>query len=143
MKPRTNRTVILAAVMFAFAVMFAAPVWAGSPHFVGTCTATLNPNNTVTFTGKEAGLGDEDQIVSRFNVTAACINPGGKHPQAENKTANTFTQNTPVQNGKADLSATVGPVVTDPNCSGPMTLTITDASIDDLTNGISQQCTVQ
>jgi len=120
----------------------AAPAWAGSPHFVGTCTATLNPDNTVTFAGKEAGLGGETQIVAQFTVVAECINGGGNHPKAANKTANVFTSNEPVQNGKADESDTVGPVVTSPSCSPPQTLAIASATINDTTNGISQSCTV-
>jgi hypothetical protein len=124
----------------------AAPALAGSPHFVGTCTATLNPDNTVTFTGKEAGLGGEAQISSTLTVIAECINNGGNHPKASNKTANTTGTSVPVQNGMADYNssnATTSPVTTSPSCSPQMTLAIASATITDNTNGISQSCTVQ
>jgi len=112
---------------------------------VGTCTATLNPDGSVTFNnGKEAGLGDEAQINANLTVIAECINPGSHHPKAANKTANTFTENIPVQNGKATYeSITVGPVVTSPSCTPPMTLAIASAAIDDTTNSLTQSCTVQ
>jgi hypothetical protein len=138
-----KRFTLAAICLVVIACFTSTTAFAGSPHFVQTCTATLNPDNTVTFSGKEAGLGDEAQISAQFTIVAECINPGSNHPKASNKTANTFTQNFPVQNGKAEESATVGPVVTSPSCTPPMTLAIATAAINDLTNGISQNCTVQ
>jgi hypothetical protein len=137
-----HRTMI---VLTIFAVSFmAVPAFAGSPHFVGTCTVTQNSDNTVTVVGKEAGLGSEAQINSKLTVIAACINPGGKNPKAANKTANVSSTTTPVQNGKADINFTsTTPLQTQPSCDPPMTLTIVSATLTDSTNNISQSCTVQ
>jgi hypothetical protein len=140
-----RRFTIAAMCLVVITCFTATTAFAGSPHFVGTCTATLNPDGTVTFNnGKEAGLGDEAQITANLTVIAECINGGGKHPKATNKTANTFTENVPVQNGQATYeSITVGPVVTSPSCTPPMTLAIDSATINDTTNGLTQSCTVQ
>jgi hypothetical protein len=135
---KLRMTMCLAVIAFSATTAFA-----GSPHFVGTCTATLNPDNTVTLVGKEAGLGNEAQIDNTFTVIAECINGGGNHPKASNKTANVSSTATPVQNGKADINFTTPPVQTSPSCSPPMTLAIASAMITDTTNGISQTCTVQ
>jgi hypothetical protein len=48
------------------------------------CSVTTS-GNTLTVDGKEAGLGDEDQIHIVVSATAECINPGEKHPKAANK----------------------------------------------------------
>ena len=59
------------------------PALAGNPHFV-TLSATRS-GNTLIITGKEAGLGDEQQVNIQVNASASCINPGGNHPKALNK----------------------------------------------------------
>src|SRR6266568_7253164 len=69
-----RRFTIAAMCLVVITCFTATTAFAGSPHFVGTCTATLNPDNTVTFSGKEAGLGNEAQIQSQFTVVAECIN---------------------------------------------------------------------
>jgi len=56
----------------------------------------------------------------------------------------TFAFDAPVQNGKADYSATsTAPLTTSPSCDPPMVLAIASATVADTTNGISQSCTVQ
>jgi hypothetical protein len=114
--------VLFAAVLVALTiVLFAAyPVLAGSPHFVGTSTATRS-GDTLTVSGKVAGLGNETQITVTLTADVACVNPGGNEPKAENKGAVIATGQFPVQNGKAlfDLSGTG---TTDPDCDPPMTL---------------------
>ena len=70
---------------------------------MGTCTATQS-GNVLTISGcKEAGLGDEAQINVTISATALCINGGGKHPKAVNKTTATANLVVPVQNGKAEF----------------------------------------
>jgi hypothetical protein len=115
--------------------------WAGSPHFVSCGPVTINTlTNTLTVEGKEAGLGDEDQIHVEVSATALCINPGSKHPKAANKVDVTAAEDIPVQNGKAifsiDLTATF-----QPQCSPPMTVQFTDITVTDTTNNIS--CTLE
>src|SRR6266480_661549 len=102
-----------------------APVaWAGSPHFVGAVTATRT-DNSLTVSGKEAGLGDEEEVNILVTATAECINQG---------------ENVPVQNGKANFSLTVTATLK-PSCSPPMTLAFTDVTVTDTTNGISTSLT--
>src|SRR6266581_5485633 len=114
---------------------FALPAVAGSPHFVGTPTVTVS-GSTLTVHAKEAGLGDEAQIVAVLSGTASCINGGGNHPKAVNKTSFSTTSNEPVQNGQANytISATA---TFSPSCSPPMTVQFTSATLTDTTNNLS------
>ena len=118
-----------------FAALAMSAAWAGSPHFVGDPTV-ITSGNTLTVIGKEAGLGNEEQVDIVVNATANCINPGDKHPKAANKESVSAQGCFPVQNGKADFSLTVTATF-QPNCSPPMTVTFTDAVVCDRTNGIS------
>jgi hypothetical protein len=130
-----KRFVGVAALVGSLAAI-SAVAYAGSPHQVGTCTATQS-GNTLTITGcKEAGLGDEAQINVTISATALCINNGGKHPRAVNKTSATANLVVPVQNGKAEFDATLTAAFS-PECSPPMTVQFTDISIVDTTNGIT------
>jgi hypothetical protein len=107
--------------LFALVVaMFAAPAWAGSPHFVGSPTIT-RAGDALTVSGKVAGLGDETQINVAVTADVACVNPGNNLPKAENKGATIAEGQFPVQNGKALFSVT-GTGVTSPDCAPPMTL---------------------
>jgi len=125
---------LAAAVVLACAL--AAPAWAGSPHFIANAFSLNVSGNTITVTGKEAGLGDEAQIHVVLTATAKCINGGGHNPKAANKTSVSAAGDFPVQNGKADfeLSATA---TFQPNCSPPMTVTFTDITLTDETNGLT------
>ena len=71
--------------MLAAAAIAAPAASAGSPHFIGNAFSVSRADNTLTVSGKEAGLGDEAQIHVVVTASAACINPGGHHPQAANK----------------------------------------------------------
>lgn len=135
------RQTILVLAVLATLALATAPAWAGSPHYVGTCTATIS-GTCVTVSGKEAGLGDESQIFASFTATAECINGGTKHPKASNKTGVAGDGTFPVQNGKADITLQ-GCAVFQPDCTPPMTVTFTDVILYDNTNGIHQTCTVQ
>lgn len=120
----------------AAAVIFAAPAaFAGSPHFVGTPVYTVS-GSTVTVQAKEAGLGDEAQIVAVLTGTLACVNPGGNQPSAANKTSFTTTSAEPVQNGKADYTIT-GTGDFQPSCSPPMTVQVVSLQLQDTTNGLT------
>jgi hypothetical protein len=128
--PRFAKILILLTVTAGFAVPAAS---AGSPHQVGTCTATQS-GNTLSISCKEAGLGDETQVVTQTTATALCINNGGNHPKAVNKASVSATTTTPVQNGKADISITLTATFS-PDCSPPMTVQFTDVLVFDQTNG--------
>jgi hypothetical protein len=110
---------------------------AGSPHFVGAVTATRT-DNSLTVSGKEAGLGDEAEVNILVSVTAECINKGENHPKAANKETLSTGENVPVQNGKANFSLTVTATL---KCSPPMTLVFTDVTVTDTTNNISANLT--
>src|SRR5215211_3714358 len=127
------RALLLALVAVAIAVPAA---FAGSPHFVGALTFTVS-GNTITVSGKEAGLGNEEQVHIVLSATAECVNRGGNHPKAVNKTSVTAAGDFPVQNGKADfsLSATA---VCQPNPAGACgDVRFTDVTVTDTTSGIS------
>jgi len=130
-----KRYVVFAALVGAIAA-FSAVAFAGSPHQVGTCTTTQSGTNgnTLTINCKEAGLGDETQVVTQTTATALCINNGGNHPKAVNKASVSATTTTPVQNGKADITITLTATFS-PECSPPMTIQFTDILVFDQTNG--------
>ena len=133
------RRFVLAALLALALLAVAVPTaWAGSPHFVGTPTFTISgaQGETLTVHAKEAGLGDEAQIVARLDATAECINGGGNHPKAVNKASFSTSAVVPVQNGQAvyDLSITA---VFSPSCSPPMTVQFTSATLTDTTNNLS------
>jgi hypothetical protein len=128
----------LLALDSAVAAFFvAAPTaWAGSPHFIQNATSASVSGSTLTVSGKEAGLGDEAQIHVVLSATALCINGGGNHPKAVNKTDVTAAGDFPVQNGKADFTLSVTASF-QPSCSPPMTVSFTNITVTDTTNNIS------
>lgn len=117
-------------------LLFAPAAYAGSPHFVGQ-TSITRTDNSLTVSGKIAGLGNEEQVEVQISVDARCVNPGGNRPQADNK--QTFSQQGtfPVQNGKADFTLTVTATF-QPNCSPPMTVEFTNLVVTDLTHGLTR-----
>ena len=133
---RLRTRFIAPAVIAAAAVFgFAAPAMAGSPHFVGTPTFTTS-GSTVTVSAKEAGLGNEAQIHVVLTGDALCINNGGNHPKAVNKTTVTAAADEPVQNGKADYTLTATATF-QPACSPPMTVQFQNLTLTDTTNNLT------
>jgi hypothetical protein len=110
--------------------------FAGSPHFVHDVTISRT-DNSLTVSGKEAGLGNEDQVHIVVSATASCINPGQHHPKAANKESVSAEGDFPVQNGKANFSLTVTATFS-PSCSPPMTVVFSDVTVTDETSGISR-----
>jgi hypothetical protein len=134
-----RRLIPLVLVLAAGAI--GAPVaWAGSPHFVGSAINATRTGNTLTVSGKEAGLGNEEQVQIVVSATAECINAGGHHPKAENKQSVSEEGTFPVQNGKADFSLTVTASF-QPSCSPPMTVAFTNVTVTDITNNLSANLT--
>jgi hypothetical protein len=125
-------TVAAAAIL----LLSSQAVFAGSPHFVGGIVVTRD-GNSITVSGKEAGLGNESQVHIVVNATAECINPGDHHPKAANKTSVSAAGDFPVQNGKANFSLTLTATF-QPDCTPPMTVVFSDVTVSDTTNGISQ-----
>jgi hypothetical protein len=127
---------ILLAVLSA--LVFGAPAAvAGSAHFINNAFEVSRSGNTLTVSGKEAGLGDLAQVHIVVSATALCINNGGNHPRAVNKASLSAGDDFPVQNGKADFSLSLTATF-QPECSPPMTVQFTDVKVTDTTNGISQ-----
>ena len=129
-------SVFVAAAILA-TVALALPALAGSPHFVGDATIVRNADNSLTVSGKLAGLGNEDQVDISVTALAECINPGSKKPQAANKESVSAQGQFPVQNGKANYSLNLTASIS-PNCSPPMTLRWSNVVVTDLTHNISQ-----
>jgi phage tail sheath gpL-like len=122
------------ALVTLFMVAASQVAFAGNPHFVDV-TATQN-GNTLTVSGKEAGLGNEAQVHIVVSATALCINNGGNHPRAVNKTSASAEGDFPVQNGKAEFSLTLTATF-QPECSPPMTVTFTNITVEDTTHGVT------
>jgi hypothetical protein len=131
-----RRLVALSIVSSLLILTLGLPAFAGSPHFVGDPDINL-VGNSLTVSGKLAGLGNEEQVEVQVTVEAACINPGKKHPKAANKESFAAAGTFPVQNGKAEYELTVTAAF-QPDCSPPMTVDFTNLVITDLTHGISQ-----
>jgi hypothetical protein len=136
----SNRNTMRKLIFVACAVlalMFAgtSTAWAGSPHFLKVSYTVSG--DTLTVEGKEAGLGNIEQVHIEVTATAECVNRGGNNPNAENKTDVSGETDAPVQNGKAIFSITVTADF-QPDCSPPMRVVYTDITVTDTTNGISK-----
>jgi hypothetical protein len=132
------RFILATAVLVAlFMVAGSQVAFAGSPHFVSNTVTATRSDNTLTVSGKEAGLGDEDQVHIVVTATAECINPGQHHPKAANKESVEAEGDFPVQNGKAEFSITLTATF-QPECVPPMTLVFSNVTVTDTTNGISK-----
>jgi len=111
----------------------ATAAFATSAHFISAkVTSVTSDSLTVSF--KEAGLGNSLNSVNiSVTGTAECINNGGKHPQAENKTAEGASGTFNVSNGQATGSLTMTATNISPPCSPQMTIAWTDIVITDTT----------
>jgi hypothetical protein len=100
---------------------------AGSAHFVGDPTLTIS-GNSITVSGKVAGLGNIPQITTTVSGTAECVNPGSNKPKAANKQSVSANGNTPVQNGKANFGVTATATF-QPDCTPPMTVVFSGVTV--------------
>jgi hypothetical protein len=128
------RRMLLAAVLALILSALASPAYAGSPHFVGTPTATRD-GDTLTVAFKLAGLGNEDQTIT-LTADAQCWNRGGNEPKAENKGALLASGVFSPKNGNV-VGVLSGSATTDPACNPPMELRYANVTITDVTAGIS------
>jgi hypothetical protein len=132
-----RRILVLLGMIVLATILPATAAWAGSPHFVSNTVTATRDGDSLTVSGKEAGLGDEAQVHIVVTATAQCINPGSNHPKAGNKESVSAEGDFPVQNGKAEFSLTLTAVF-QPDCSPPMTVVFTDVVVTDTTSGISK-----
>src|SRR6266568_2206131 len=121
------RSFLIALLLVLVSVV---PVYAGSPHFVDDQTSVTTSGNTITATGKIAGLGDEAQIHVVLTADAQCVNPGSNDPQAANKTSVSVAGDFPVQNGKAYFTLHTTATF-QPPCVPPMTVRWSNAVVTD------------
>jgi hypothetical protein len=131
-----RRVAVVCLTGLAAFVVTTPAAFAGSPHFVDSTVTASRSDNTLSVSGKEAGLGDEAQVHIVVRATAECINGGNNHPKAVNKESVSAAGDFPVQNGKADFSLTLTATF-QPACSPPMTVVFTNVTVADTTNGIS------
>ena len=124
------------ALAAALTVGVAGSAWAGSPHFVDDKVTATQTGDTLTVSGKEAGLGDEAQIHVVLSADVQCVNPGGNDPQAANKQTFSVDGDFPVQSGHAEFALTLAPVL-QPRCVPPMTLRFSNVVVTDQTNGLT------
>ena len=137
-----KETAMRKLIALIFATLFlsalgSAPAFAGSAHFIDNAFSVSRDGNTLTVSGKEAGLGDEAQIHVVLSATALCINGGGNHPKAVNKASVSASGDFPVQNGKANFTLSVTATF-QPECVPPMTVAFTDVTVTDSTNGLTK-----
>jgi hypothetical protein len=131
-----RRSVIVSVVTSLVVLMLGLPALAGNPHFVGQISIERNGND-LTVSGKEAGLGNETQVHIEVTAEAQCINPGGNHPQADNKETFSAEGDFPVQNGKANFELTLEAAF-QPDCSPPMTVVWTNVVVSDTEHGVTK-----
>jgi hypothetical protein len=137
-RSRTHRLVSHTLAVLGTLALGLPLAYSGNPHFVSCSLVQTAPQ--VCVDGKEAGLGDEDQITVTVEVTAHCQNPGEKNPKAANKATFVTNAQIPVQNGKALYELCVTPSFS-PECSPPMTIIMDSVVVADETNGLS--CVLQ
>jgi len=121
---------ILTVLTFVAAIIIgtAGVGYAGSAHFVDDHLSVARDGDSLTATGKIAGLGDEPQVHVVLSATAACVNPGGNKPQAANKQTVSAEGDFPVQHGSALFSLTLVAVF-QPSCSPPMSVEYSDVTV--------------
>ena len=128
------RSAVLLAVAAAVLGLAASVAVAGNPHGVHSVTVSQS-GNTITASGKEAGLGAEAQVHIVLSADAACVNPGSNKPKAANKQSVGSAGDFPVQNGQAEFSLSATATFK-PDCSPPMTVQFSNVTVTDTTNGI-------
>lgn len=110
-----KRTIFVGLLVLSFLLVPVA--MAANAHFINA-SASIDKSGNLVVSWKEAGLANDQQIsyVASANATAtyACLNGGGKHPQASNKATvdgpvsgtGTFSSG---KNGQITASLTVAP----------------------------------
>lgn len=115
-----RHAVLLGVAAVAALMVVGSTLAVSNAHFVGNPTASRS-GNTLTVSGKVAGLGDVDVITVTVSADAACINPGSNKPKAANKQSISSSEDVPVQNGKALFSVPLTATF-QPDCTPPMTV---------------------
>jgi hypothetical protein len=122
-----RRLVFLGVAVMAALTLTGIAIAVSNAHFVGTPTATRT-DNSLTISGKVAGLGDVNVIHVTITGDALCVNPGSNHPKAANKADVAGGADVPVQNGKANFSVSASATFT-PDCTPPMTVVFQNVTV--------------
>jgi hypothetical protein len=111
------RLSLLAAALSVTALALAAPALAAAPKF-HAATSSVNSAGALVVSFDERGLGNENvdyTLTADATALYACINRGGRHPQAANKEAFEGQVSTggsfEVKNGRVVASLTTGPLL--------------------------------
>jgi hypothetical protein len=140
-------TFLISMFPLAFIAVSANTVFAQSAHFIGTATVggVFSPDGGISVKFKEAGLGNagtsvDYKIGGSFNADYGCINKGGNHPSATNKTnvvgpLDVTASFLPSKNGSVSQTITFTPP--DPNsqldCPGTQKAVLADIAYSGLT----------
>jgi hypothetical protein len=108
-------------VAAAALTIVASAVAASSAHFVGNPTLSRN-GNTLTVSGKVAGLGDVDAITVTVSADAQCVNPGSNKPKGENKQGFSAQGDSRSRTGRQALCSQDLTATFQPDCTPPMTV---------------------
>jgi hypothetical protein len=140
---------IIMATAVAALLVFASTALADAPKF-HSATSSVNNAGALVVNFDERGLGNENidyTLTADATAVYACINGGGKHPQAANKeTANGEVSgggSFEPRNGRVTASLSAGPISAgDFSCPGGQRLVLASVSytnivLTDTTNGAS------
>ena len=132
---------IIAVLSLLVVALAAVPALAANAHFIKASAAGPNTSGELTVNFKIAGLGANETITVLTEGDAsgnyACINKGGKNPQASNKQAfagpvsasGDFTSD---KNGSVTGSLTLTPPATTLVCPGGQKLVLADVTYSGL-----------
>jgi len=146
---RPVRTILLTTATLVALFALAAPAFAAAPKF-HAATSSVNNDGALVVSFDERGLGNDNvdyTVTADATALYACINGGGKHPQAANKEAfegqvsggGSFE----VKNGRVVASLTAGPLLAPQFTCPPgqrrvlAAVTYTNIVLTDTTNGVS------
>ncbi|HEX6300088.1 MAG TPA: hypothetical protein VF148_06465 [Acidimicrobiia bacterium] len=127
-------TIVLAVMLASVTLMPAA--FAASAHFI-RASASLNNDGSLDVDFKIAGLGDSVNVevtaTADSTATYACVNRGGKNPNASNKQdeAGPLSESGDFEsgkNGQVTDSLTLGPLDTTLECPGNQQLVLVRVS---------------
>ncbi len=148
MRASLRRIAVTTATLVAVLAL-ASAAWAGAPKF-HSATSSVNNDGALVVNFDERGLGNDNidyTLTADATALYACINGGGKHPQAANKEAfegqvsggGSFEP----KNGRVVASLTAGPLLA-PQFTCPSgqrrvlaAVTYTNIVLTDTTNNVS------
>ena len=146
---RSLQRIIIATATVVALFALAAPAFAAAPKF-HSATSSVNNDGALVVSFDERGLGNDNvdyTVTADATALYACINGGGKHPQAANKESfegqvsggGSFEP----KNGRVVASLTAGPLLAPQFTCPPgqrrvlAAVSYTNIVLTDTTNGVS------